>query len=295
MYQLQDSEQQLSLPEKRPITEVQAGSSEPFKRVRLDHEEPEQKVHSTEHEEGPSDPPPPANTKQGKRDAAGWAKSRRGKAKDTKNKGRRRGTRDPDAQDKEEGDEQGHKAPRLPKKQSALLIGFCGTGCNGMQMYAKISTSSYLFLSVFFSVQHCHIVYEKHFILFLLFPALLNMSMVGIRQPDVRTIEGVLFDALVRAGAVSKDNADDPVKVGCLHDVWHVSYPLLSLQVSLGRAARTDAGVHAAGNLVSMKLITAIPGVEDFVARINEELPPEIRVWGSVCGFSYSERRITLT
>ena len=34
------------------------------------------------------------------------------------------------------------------------------------------------------------------------------------RQPDVRTIEGELFSALVKAGAVSKDNADDPVKVG---------------------------------------------------------------------------------
>jgi hypothetical protein len=31
-------------------------------------------------------------------------------------------------------------------------------------------------------------------------------------QPNVRTIEGVLFEALVKAGAVSKDNADDPVK-----------------------------------------------------------------------------------
>lgn len=35
-------------------------------------------------------------------------------------------------------------------------------------------------------------------------------------QPDVRTIEGVLFDALVKAGAVSQDNADDPVKVRVL-------------------------------------------------------------------------------
>lgn len=26
------------------------------------------------------------------------------------------------------------KTPRLPKRQCALLIGFCGTGCNGMQM-----------------------------------------------------------------------------------------------------------------------------------------------------------------
>lgn len=55
-----------------------------------------------------------------------------------------------------------------------------------------------------------------------------------------------------------------------------------SFKVSLGRAARTDAGVHAAGNLVSIKMITAIPGVIDIVARINEELPAEIRVWGYV-------------
>jgi tRNA pseudouridine38-40 synthase len=60
---------------------------------------------------------------------------------------------------------------------------------------------------------------------------------------------------------VSSDNADDPTKV------------------SLGRAARTDAGVHAAGNLVSMKLITQIPDVPDVVEAVNELLPPEIRVW----------------
>lgn len=33
-------------------------------------------------------------------------------------------------------------------------------------------------------------------------------------QPNhTQTIEGVLFQAMVRAGAVSQDNADDPVKV----------------------------------------------------------------------------------
>ena len=31
-----------------------------------------------------------------------------------------------------------------------------------------------------------------------------------------------------------------------------------------------------------MKTITAIPDVPDFVARINELLPPEIRLWGYV-------------
>ncbi|KAJ6529995.1 pseudouridine synthase [Mycena vulgaris] len=83
-------------------------------------------------------------------------------------------------------------------------------------------------------------------------------------QQNAKTIENALFDAMVRAGAVSQDNADDPVKV------------------NIARAARTDAGVHAAGNIVSLKMITAVPGVPDMIARINEELPPEIRLWGTV-------------
>jgi hypothetical protein len=46
-----------------------------------------------------------------------------------------------------------------------------------------------------------------------------------------KTIEGILYDALVKAGAVSASNADDTKKV------------------DLSRAARTDAGVSAAGNV----------------------------------------------
>ncbi|KAJ7699000.1 pseudouridine synthase [Mycena rosella] len=83
-------------------------------------------------------------------------------------------------------------------------------------------------------------------------------------QQNAKTIENALFDAMVRSGAVSQDNADDPVKV------------------NIARAARTDAGVHAAGNIVSLKMITSVPGVPDMIARINEELPPEIRLWGTV-------------
>ncbi|PFH51845.1 hypothetical protein AMATHDRAFT_141626 [Amanita thiersii Skay4041] len=110
------------------------------------------------------------------------------------------------------------KAPRLPKRQCALLMGFCGTGYSGMQF-----------------------------------------------QHDVpRTIEGTLFNAMVKAGAVSQDNADDPVKV------------------NLARAARTDSGVHAAGNIVSMKMISSVPGIPDIVGHINKLLPPEIRLWGYV-------------
>ncbi|KXN92408.1 tRNA pseudouridine synthase 1 [Leucoagaricus sp. SymC.cos] len=147
------------------------------------------------------------------------------KGKEKKNKGRR--DRRATSYHKEEGEgltelgsevRAGPKAPRLPKRQCALLIGFCGSGYSGMQ----------------------------------------------IQPPPLKTIEGTLFQALVTAGAVSEDNANDPVKV------------------ALARAARTDAGVHAAGNIVSMKMIMHVPGVPDLVARINELLSPEIRVWGYV-------------
>ena len=57
----------------------------------------------------------------------------------------RRGTRS--AKDGEEISdsavgEQEEKAPRLPKRQCALLIGFSGTGFNGMQMCVECCTSS---------------------------------------------------------------------------------------------------------------------------------------------------------
>lgn len=60
----------------------------------------------------------------------------------------------------------------------------------------------------------------------------------------VETIEGDVFAALVGAGAVSRSNAVNPNKV------------------NMRRAARTDAGVHAATNVLSIKL----------------ELPPSVRL-----------------
>ncbi|OAX80190.1 tRNA pseudouridine(38-40) synthase, partial [Emergomyces africanus] len=74
-----------------------------------------------------------------------------------------------------------------------------------------------------------------------------------------KTIEGDLFTAFVAAGAISKANATDPKKS------------------SLVRCARTDKGVHAAGNVVSLKLIVEDA---DVVQKINEHLSPQIRVWG---------------
>lgn len=77
-------------------------------------------------------------------------------------------------------------------------------------------------------------------------------------NPPHKTIEGDLFDAFIKAGAISPYNVDDPRKV------------------SFMRAARTDKGVHAAGNLVSVKLILE----DDLVKKINDNLPEQIRVWG---------------
>ncbi|KAI8365924.1 pseudouridine synthase [Radiomyces spectabilis] len=106
--------------------------------------------------------------------------------------------------------------PRLAKRKVALLIGFSGTGFQGMQI-----------------------------------------------NPGVRTIESVLFEAMCKAGVISQANSEDPKKVQWM------------------RAARTDKGVHAAGNVVSLKM--GIPEDEsDVVPRINSFLPEQIRVWGYV-------------
>ncbi|KAJ2959929.1 hypothetical protein NQZ79_g4658 [Umbelopsis isabellina] len=103
---------------------------------------------------------------------------------------------------------------RKPKKKAAILVGFCGTGYQGMQI-----------------------------------------------NPTAKSIESELFKAFCKAGAISEDNSDDPKKV------------------SFMRAARTDKGVHAAGNVVSLKFIGEDP---DVVSKINSYLPDQIRVWGYV-------------
>ncbi|KAF2763414.1 tRNA pseudouridine synthase [Pseudovirgaria hyperparasitica] len=92
---------------------------------------------------------------------------------------------------------------------------------------------------------------------------LVGYSGTGYRGMQIshseRTIEGDLFTAFVEAGAVSKANATDPKKV------------------ALVRCARTDKGVHAAGNVISLNMIIEDPNI---VEKINEKLNPQIRVWG---------------
>lgn len=75
------------------------------------------------------------------------------KEKKDRNAGRRRGARgapwgpkdaseananDNDAEDNGTSTSS-EKTPRLPKRQCALLIGYCGSGCSGMQMYVFCS------------------------------------------------------------------------------------------------------------------------------------------------------------
>lgn len=85
-----------------------------------------------------------------------------------------------------------------------------------------------------------------------------ELGLIEHRSEQFKTIEGELFPALVAAGAISKANAADPKKS------------------SLVRCARTDKGVHAAGNIVSLKLMVDDPNV---VQKVNEHLSPQIRVW----------------
>ena len=85
------------------------------------------------------------------------------------------------------------------------------------------------------------------------------IALNNCRSNTQKTIEGDLFAALVAVGAISKANAADPKKS------------------SLVRCARTDKGVHAAGNIVSLKLIMEDP---DLVPKINQKLSHQIRVWG---------------
>lgn len=108
-------------------------------------------------------------------------------------------------------------------------------------------------------------------------PASLISKTEPARNHNEKTIEGDLFGAFVAAGAISKANADDPKKS------------------SLVRCARTDKGVHAAGNLISLKLVIEDP---DIVRKINEQLSPQIRVWaiertnGSFSSYQFCDSRI---
>ncbi|XP_064463489.1 pseudouridylate synthase 1 homolog isoform X2 [Ornithodoros turicata] len=81
------------------------------------------------------------------------------------------------------------------------------------------------------------------------------------RNPGAKTIEEDLFQAMYRARLLSQDQLDSPQSI------------------MFQRAARTDKGVSAVRQVVSLKLPTNIPA-ETMVDNINNELGDNIRVIG---------------
>jgi tRNA pseudouridine38-40 synthase len=73
-----------------------------------------------------------------------------------------------------------------------------------------------------------------------------------------RTIEDEIVDALVKVGSIPQQHADEMFKM------------------SFNRAARTDKGVSAVANLLSLKMEMH----DDTLKKINELLPKQIRVFG---------------
>ncbi|GAA5855177.1 hypothetical protein JCM8547_008972 [Rhodosporidiobolus lusitaniae] len=86
-------------------------------------------------------------------------------------------------------------------------------------------------------------------------------------NPGMPTIEGEFFKSFVAAGVISEDNSNNPQKV------------------SLARAARTDAGVHAAINVITLKMILNPPSMPEGTSledHLNAHLPSTMRVWSVI-------------
>lgn len=135
---VEDTEAPTSSSAKRGCSEDALQDSP--KRVRVDTQSPVNVVLNTGSDDLQGNKKP---TKR--RDAAGYPKSRHGKEKDNRNVGRRRGIRSEVNETHTSTSETvpqdlSEKSPRLPKRQSAILLGFCGTGCAGMQMLVLCST-----------------------------------------------------------------------------------------------------------------------------------------------------------
>ena len=83
------------------------------------------------------------------------------------------------------------------------------------------------------------------------------------KNPDVETIELRLMEALAAIRAIRPDLKNEFLQNN-------------NNQISFNRAARTDKGVSAARQVVSLKIVAN----EKFLEDVNRELPEEIRVFG---------------
>lgn len=90
--------------------------------------------------------------------------------------------------------------------------------------------------------------------------------MINHRNDNVNTIERELFKALCKIGSVSCDNADSLQKIGFM------------------RAARTDKGVHALGQVVSFKMIPNPPCLQECLQRQDNH--PGDQTANSICSSS---------
>ncbi|XP_058473428.1 tRNA pseudouridine synthase A [Solea solea] len=80
----------------------------------------------------------------------------------------------------------------------------------------------------------------------------------NVGTSEFRTIEDELVTALVKSGCIPENHGDEMKKM------------------SFQRCARTDKGVSAAGQVVSLKLRL----MEEVIEKINEHLPAQIKVLG---------------
>ncbi|XP_042297483.1 tRNA pseudouridine synthase A [Sceloporus undulatus] len=80
----------------------------------------------------------------------------------------------------------------------------------------------------------------------------------NVGNSQFKTIEDDLVLALIRSGCIPENHGEDMKKM------------------SFQRCARTDKGVSAAGQIVSLKVWL----IEDILRKINDHLPPHIRILG---------------
>uniref|UniRef100_A0A8D0BHS4 Pseudouridylate synthase 1 homolog n=1 Tax=Salvator merianae TaxID=96440 RepID=A0A8D0BHS4_SALMN len=80
----------------------------------------------------------------------------------------------------------------------------------------------------------------------------------NLGNTQFKTIEDDLVSALIRSGCIPENHGEDMKKM------------------SFQRCARTDKGVSAAGQIVSLKVWL----IEDIIPKINSHLPPSIRILG---------------
>lgn len=80
----------------------------------------------------------------------------------------------------------------------------------------------------------------------------------SLKNNQFRAIEDEIVEALIKVDAIPAGHADEMFKM------------------SFQRAARTDKGVSAARNLISLKMEMA----DDTIKRVNEILPEQIKIFG---------------